>query len=90
MALSCFDVLEDAGDSIWLSHFANHKKFPAAFWTGRYLDTKHALEPGHPRHRRRVRFARILAWLCAGGRSILGNNEVTVPGIGREHAMILD
>jgi hypothetical protein len=90
MALLYFDMLEDAGDGIGLGHFANDTKFPATFWTGRELDTEHTLEPGHPSHRHGGRFACILAWLSARGRSIAGHNEVTVPGVGREQTMISD
>jgi len=31
MALGLFDMLENAGDDMWVRDFANHAKFPAAF-----------------------------------------------------------
>ena len=60
LVLALFDMLENAGDEIGIRDFASHAKIPAAFRTHTQLDTEHPVEPVHPSHGCRGRFARVL------------------------------
>ncbi len=81
MALACFHMLEDARDCLRLGDFANHTKLPPTVGTHTDVDIKHALEPGHPSHRRARGLGGVVTLRSARAGGLPGHDEVTVSGV---------
>ena len=88
VALAPAQVIEDAGDDMGLGDCADDFQFAAAARTLAEVDGKHAIEPGHPAHRRGGHAGGIVTGSGAWVHGASGHNEMSVASIGRSRTSL--